>query len=283
MAEIPKRLSPRLDTIRELCLKCGNLCAYPGCTELMMTDDGVLIGQLCHIEAAEPGGERFNPNMTNEERRSAANLMFMCYRHHTETNDVNRFTVVDLTRMKSDHEYKFSRPDRGMREVVAKMSRAALFAIGAGTGISLGGIVQQIRSALDVLVDPSNDVNPKTLRKELQHILQYAPTGTVYCYSRDPIHNAVGDVYLDIFERAGWRINRVHHEPLLPKEAGNFDRSMVIIFSATNEHQVPVVRQAVDAFFERCGFVPGASKDNTVRQGRYPITLLLPVGVVKLP
>lgn len=248
-----------------------------------MTDDGVLIGQLCHIEAAEPGGERFNPNMTNEERRSAANLVFMCYRHHTETNDVDRFTVVDLRKMKSDHEYRFSRPDRGMRELVAKMSRAALFAIGAGTGLGLGGIVQQIRSALDVLVGPSNDNNPKTLRKELDQILRYAPTGTIYRHSRDPIHNAVGDVYLDVFERAGWHINRIDHESLLPKKVGDFNRSMVIIFSAANEHQVPVVRQAVDEFFERCGFVRGSSKDNAVRQGRYPITLLLPVGVVKLP
>jgi hypothetical protein len=26
----------------------------------MMNEEGLFIGQLCHIEAAEPGGERFN-------------------------------------------------------------------------------------------------------------------------------------------------------------------------------------------------------------------------------
>ena len=88
MTEKPKRLTPKGETLRELFLKSGNMCAFPNCTSLMMNSDGVFIGQLCHIEAAEEGGERFNPSMTNEERRAAANLMLMCYEHHKITNDV---------------------------------------------------------------------------------------------------------------------------------------------------------------------------------------------------
>lgn len=85
MSEIPKRLAPQFETFRELFLKSGNLCAYSNCDAPMMTEDGVFVGQLCHIEAAEPGGERFNPTMTNEDRRSASNLMLMCYPHHRQT------------------------------------------------------------------------------------------------------------------------------------------------------------------------------------------------------
>lgn len=55
-----------------------------------------------------PGGERFNPKQTNEERRHVSNLLLMCYDHHIETDDVARFSVEAMKRIKSDHENKFS-------------------------------------------------------------------------------------------------------------------------------------------------------------------------------
>ena len=72
-----------------------------------MDSDGVFIGQICHIEAAEEGGERFNPNMTNEERRSFDNLMLMCYEHHRVTNDVGKYPKECLYKMKQKHEEKY--------------------------------------------------------------------------------------------------------------------------------------------------------------------------------
>jgi hypothetical protein len=54
-----KRLMPLPDTLRELYLKCGNECAFPDCHRIMINSDGVFVGQVCHIEAAAPGGERF--------------------------------------------------------------------------------------------------------------------------------------------------------------------------------------------------------------------------------
>jgi hypothetical protein len=178
MTEVPKRLKPSFDTFRELFLKSGNLCAFPGCDTLMMTEAGLFIGQLCHIEAAELGGERFNPSMTNEERCSASNLMLMYYPHHRETNDVARYTVADLKRMKAAHERRFSRPDRAMREKAARLNWAALVGAGVVAGMSIGGIVQQIRSVFDALVRPSkeSDAEPRTLRNELKQGLRYAPT-----------------------------------------------------------------------------------------------------------
>src|ERR1035437_1886650 len=107
MPEEAKRLAPTSETLRELFLKSGNLCAFPGCGRLMMNEQGVFVGQVCHIEGAEEGGERFNPRMSNEERRAAANLMLMCYEHHTVTNDFETYAVEVLRRYKSDHETRF--------------------------------------------------------------------------------------------------------------------------------------------------------------------------------
>lgn len=108
MSEEVKRLQPTQAVLRELFLKSGNQCAFPGCCNLMVDEQGNFIGQVCHIEAAEVGGERFNPNMTNEERRAFDNLMLMCYEHHVVTNDVSKYTVAELKRMKKAHEDKFS-------------------------------------------------------------------------------------------------------------------------------------------------------------------------------
>lgn len=116
MTEKPKRLAPKTHTLRELFLKSGNLCAFPNCTALMMNEKGVFIGQLCHIEAAEPGGPRFNTSMTNEQRRGVSNLMLMCYEHHQVTNDEDEYPVAKLKKTKRDHEQRFARPDRAILE-----------------------------------------------------------------------------------------------------------------------------------------------------------------------
>ncbi|WP_340012238.1 hypothetical protein MHI32_09605 [Paenibacillus sp. FSL H7-0690] len=106
--ETGKRLVPTKDVLRELYLKSGNQCAFPGCVRPMMNSDGEFVGQICHIEAAEPGGERFNPEQSNEERRSFENLLILCYDHHVATNNVERYPVTMLVQMKRDHESKFA-------------------------------------------------------------------------------------------------------------------------------------------------------------------------------
>jgi hypothetical protein len=108
LAETPKRLPPTRDTLRELYLKSGNRCAFPGCKKHLFNIKGVFVGQICHIEAAEPGGERFNINQTNEQRRLPSNLMLMCYDHHVETNDVGKFPLERLARIKAEHEKIYS-------------------------------------------------------------------------------------------------------------------------------------------------------------------------------
>ncbi len=108
MPEIPKRLAPTRETLRELYLKSGNRCAFPGCKKALFNAKGVFVGQICHIEGAEPGGERFNEHQTNEQRRHSSNLVLMCYDHHVETDDVSKFPVDRMKRIKEEHEKLFS-------------------------------------------------------------------------------------------------------------------------------------------------------------------------------
>ena len=50
-AKKAKRLQPLPETLRRLFLTSGNVCAFPGCRELMIDLAGHFVGQLCHVEA----------------------------------------------------------------------------------------------------------------------------------------------------------------------------------------------------------------------------------------
>ncbi|EGQ8476334.1 hypothetical protein AB6919_003586 [Vibrio cholerae] len=114
------RLAPKLDTVRALFARSGNQCAFPGCTHLMINSKQQFVGQICHIEAAMPQGERFNADQSDEERRSYDNLLLLCYQHHIETDDVDEFTVEKLKRIKQSHESQFLKSD-------FKIDESALF------------------------------------------------------------------------------------------------------------------------------------------------------------
>ena len=102
-----KRLNPTADTIKMLLLRSGNRCYFPNCSHAIFNDKDILIAECCHIEAAMPGGERFNTVQSEEERRSINNLLFLCHQHHVETDDVNAYTVEKLKAIKQEHENKF--------------------------------------------------------------------------------------------------------------------------------------------------------------------------------
>ena len=120
--ETPKRLQPLAETLRPLYSLSGNQCAFPGCNHPMFNNDGSFVGQICHIEAALPGGERFNPNMTNESRRSFANLMLMCYDHHIETDKVHMYPVLKMQEIKRQHEEIYSNIDRFIHQMQSSLT-----------------------------------------------------------------------------------------------------------------------------------------------------------------
>ena len=101
------RLPPTPIVLRSLYLLSGNMCAFPNCEQLLVDASGDFVGEVCHIEAAKPGGPRFNKNMLNEARRAAANLLLLCRNHHKKTDNVAEFSVAELRKMKAAHESLF--------------------------------------------------------------------------------------------------------------------------------------------------------------------------------
>ncbi|HHK8526427.1 TPA: hypothetical protein ACQYCZ_004630, partial [Vibrio parahaemolyticus] len=105
------RLAPKADTLRALFARSGNQCAFPGCTQSVVNSKNKFIAQVCHIEAASEGGERFNTASNDEYRRSYDNLVIFCYPHHIETDDTDEYTTECLRKIKLDHEQQFLKSD----------------------------------------------------------------------------------------------------------------------------------------------------------------------------
>lgn len=100
-----KNIKPNI--IKALLANSGNRCAFPGCNQPIVNEEYKIIAQLCHIEAASQNGPRYNKEQNDEERNGYDNLMFMCYKHHHETHDIDIYPVSKLKQIKQEHEEKY--------------------------------------------------------------------------------------------------------------------------------------------------------------------------------
>jgi len=94
-------------TIKRLYALSGNQCAFPDCNIFLLSSGSEInFSNICHIEAAEPGGQRYNSTSDDNYRRIYENLLLLCANHHLQTNDIVKYTEVILQEMRRDHEAK---------------------------------------------------------------------------------------------------------------------------------------------------------------------------------
>ncbi len=163
------RLSPKMNTIRSLFAKSGNQCAFPGCQNELVDKDNEFIAQICHIAAANEGGERFDPSMTDEERREYDNLVLLCYPHHVKTNNVRNYSVKSLTEMKKSHENKFKTspfniPEETIRSIVSDQLQFSN---------EIRAINREHLKELEVSLEVSFDSNPQIHSKKIEESTKY--------------------------------------------------------------------------------------------------------------
>ncbi len=92
-------------TIKALFAKSGNICAFPDCEQVLITDENQVIGEICHIYDANKGG-RYNSKQTDEDRRDISNLILFCPTHHKITHNVVKYPASKLINIKKRHENK---------------------------------------------------------------------------------------------------------------------------------------------------------------------------------
>ncbi len=99
------------NTKRRLAKRAGHICSFPDCkvrtTGPSQESSEAIndIGKAAHIHAASPGGPRYDSSMTQEQRRSIDNGIWLCATHADLIDrDVTRFSADEIRRWKREHE-----------------------------------------------------------------------------------------------------------------------------------------------------------------------------------
>jgi hypothetical protein len=76
---------------------------------LIAKDEQTIVSKICHIEAASQNGPRYNPNMSDDERRHFDNLILLCDECHSiidNKDNESEYPVELLKEWKRNHEGK---------------------------------------------------------------------------------------------------------------------------------------------------------------------------------
>lgn len=127
---------PSVKTVKRLCLVSGNQCAFPKCGEPMVLGTSI-VGEICHIKAANPDGPRHDPIQNEEERHGFDNLLLLCRPHHKIIDDDPiAYTVDRLTLMKHTHEASVGE----MKEAEAATAATLLVGVNQSGGLMAGQV-----------------------------------------------------------------------------------------------------------------------------------------------
>lgn len=116
-----QRLAPTPTTTRELYLYSGNQCAFPGCTNSLLGDDGTLNCNIAHIHGVKLSAARGDHDLSDEKLRHVSNLLLLCLKHHKTIDKKeleDRFTVEVVQKMKEDHEKRYKEAIAGLVRIV---------------------------------------------------------------------------------------------------------------------------------------------------------------------
>ena len=145
---------PSIRAIQRLYALSGNRCAFSGCTAPIIEDGpgmaGINMGEICHIRASKPGGERYDPAQSGAERQGYENLILLCRRHHKLIDsDTIEFSVAKLLAMKQEHEQLAGRPEStadafsakrlldAMDRITISDNKGTVVIAGSGSNISI--------------------------------------------------------------------------------------------------------------------------------------------------
>jgi hypothetical protein len=129
-------------TKEKLAKRAGYLCSNPYCRRLTIGaaqgHDGVLkVGVAAHITAASPGGPRYDPSLTREQRRDASNGIWMCQTHGDLVDgDDKHFTVKLLRGWKRDAELRSFEALLGLGEAFGARQVDAASALEGRLGVA---------------------------------------------------------------------------------------------------------------------------------------------------
>lgn len=174
-------------TLKRLFGLARNKCSFPKCQKEMSDEHSAKHSNICHIEAANDRGERYNSNMTDIERADYDNLILLCPPCHDKTNDKKLYTVGALKKIKTNHELEMKRRVSNDRVLNKRPSL-------------LANVIKKIVAAGIDQVEKVDVSNSFTIEEKIRYnsVIQNKPVIKEYC-----IYNGkVNAIYIE-FERSG--------------------------------------------------------------------------------
>jgi hypothetical protein len=166
------RVSPSSNTLRQLYILSGNLCANPACNTVLLNANGTIVGEVCHIRAEKPGGARYDSKMSDEDRRAASNLILLCnVCHKIVDTEREKYKVATLTRWKSDREAKFAAVGDTLRQRYTEQIEDEAATIDLSSPKSLVGLIKHLDDQkVSHLIDTDTHRKIAAYAEKLKHL-----------------------------------------------------------------------------------------------------------------
>jgi hypothetical protein len=116
------------DTVDTLAKRAAQLCSRPDCQKITSGPHSeeakaINLGEAAHIKGARLGSKRYDPSMTDEERRHILNGIWLCRLCAKEIDtDEQKFPVKLLREWKKEHEQAVVEGRRGSRAAAREIN-----------------------------------------------------------------------------------------------------------------------------------------------------------------
>lgn len=207
--------SPSLATVKRLYAVSGNRCAFPKCTlQLVDLASGKVTGRIAHIKARQPGGPRYEPAQTEEQRHGFDNLLLLCPIHHDVVDDdPDSYTVERLSAMKSKHESaQQALPEP--RDAIANQFLANI----SGNTVTHGSIIftqnqmgGQVAHSIQNFGLQPRAVSQAAANALVAELRKYPAEEVVLtCIMGDTEGHHLASILKQVLELGGWRVDGVN-------------------------------------------------------------------------
>ena len=164
----------RLDTLSM------NQCSAPDCVRFLIArDHETIVSKICHIEAASNKGPRFNPDMSDDDRRHFNNLILLCDECHSIIDNMDneaKYPKELLQEWKAAHESKGALSFNA-KEDLLKLAINAISSAELEDEISDSNVVSEVFS-IENKIEFNSIIRNKTLIDEYK--IYYTKIASLY-------------------------------------------------------------------------------------------------------
>ena len=217
-------------TIEALAKRAAYICSNPDCRALTIAPTSsneekfIYIGKAAHITAAAEGGPRYDPNLSQEARKSISNGIFLCSNcaDMIDKNNGSDFSTESLRKWKSDHENWVSK--NLTKQIPHKFETNQTFVVSSQN--QSGGITAGV-----VNITPQQRILSSKLQHELKQLIKDETREvTITCSLGDAESYNFATQIKDYLFSEGYKVRKINQAVFINPSFGlKFDPSTLTI------------------------------------------------------